>query len=115
MGYRSDVIICIPEAHYNEVLKHPESKIFQYLTDLPEPNKTVWMSPDGVNKWIHLFIDYVKWYDNYDDVKTITEWYSSFPEYQFFRLGEDFEDIEVDNQSNFDDFYYVPHEFVPDF
>ena len=97
MGYRSEVAIKC------------EEKAFEMLR---ETYKRVDLVPDKVYKDGDCFIlywDWIKWYEDYDDISAIEEVMSKLDRlndttgygYRFMRLGENDDDVEI-RQNNYD-------------
>ena len=96
MGYRSDVAIAFKEELAKRFLNECTTKIaLETLRSCEKHYK------DG---WIMFYYSDVKWYDDYEEVKAITQFMDNFQEtddsenYEFHRMGEDSEDYEYTNQ-----------------
>ena len=103
MGYYSNVIICIPKADYDEVIYHSNCGLYESLCH--SQSRRVNAICSGID-WTILYFDDIKWYDSYWFVSEITKWYKGLPEYQFYRLGEEFGDYEGDNHSGECNLFY---------
>jgi hypothetical protein len=110
MGYRSDVtIIMYPSADHRD--KFAALKLY-VDENLPDEFKVV---GEGDRRYLHCYIDGVKWYDSYEEVDTYSKLFSEWDEvfadpddpsakeglqadtifqYEFMRIGEDYEDVE---------------------
>ena len=110
MGYRSDVtIIMYPSADHRD--KFAALKLYVDET-LPDEFEVI---GEGDRRYLHCYIDGVKWYDSYEEVsaytKAFNEWDEMFADpddpsakkgwqadtifqYEFLRIGEDYEDVE---------------------
>jgi hypothetical protein len=110
MGYRSDVtMIMYPSADHRD--KFAALKLY-VDENLPDEFKVV---GEGDRRYLHCYIDGVKWYDSYEEVDTysklFSEWDDMFADpddpsakeglqadtifqYEFMRIGEDYEDVE---------------------
>jgi hypothetical protein len=110
MGYRSDVtMIMYPSADHRD--KFAALKLY-VDENLPDEFEVI---GEGDRRYLHCYIDGVKWYDSYEEVsaytKAFNEWDDMFadPEdpsaqeglqadpifhYEFMRIGEDYEDVE---------------------
>ena len=110
MGYRSDVtIIMYPSADHRD--KFAALKLY-VDENLPDEFEVV---GEGDRRYLHCYIDGVKWYDSYEEVDTysklFSEWDKLFADpddpsakeglqadpifhYEFMRIGEDYEDVE---------------------
>jgi hypothetical protein len=110
MGYRSDVtIIMYPSADHRD--KFAALKLY-VDENLPDEFEVI---GEGDRRYLHCYIDGVKWYDSYEEVsaytKAFNEWDDMFADpddpsakeglhadpifhYEFMRIGEDYEDVE---------------------
>ena len=110
MGYRSDVtIIMYPSADHRD--KFAALKLY-VDENLPDEFKVI---GEGDRRYLHCYIDGVKWYDSYEEVDTYSKLFSEWDEmfadpddpsakeglqadtifqYEFMRIGEDYEDVE---------------------
>ena len=110
MGYRSDVtIIMYPSADHRD--KFAALKLY-VDENLPDEFEVI---GEGDKRYLHCFIDCVKWYDDYEEVqiynKLFSEWDEMFADpddpiakeglraepifnYEFMRIGEEYEDVE---------------------
>jgi hypothetical protein len=110
MGYRSDVtMIMYPSADHRD--KFAALKLY-VDENLPDEFKVV---GEGDRRYLHCYIDGVKWYDSYEEVDTYSKLFSEWDElfatpddpsakegwqadtifqYEFMRIGEDYEDVE---------------------
>jgi hypothetical protein len=110
MGYRSDVtIIMYPSADHRD--KFAALKLYVDET-LPDEFEVI---GEGDRRYLHCYIDGVKWYDSYEEVDTYSKLFSEWDElfadpddpsakeglqadtifqYEFMRIGEDYEDVE---------------------
>jgi hypothetical protein len=110
MGYRSDVtMIMYPSADHRD--KFALLKLY-VDENLPDEFKVV---GEGDRRYLHCYIDGVKWYDSYEEVDTYSKLFSEWDEmfadpddpsakeglqadtifqYEFMRIGEDYEDVE---------------------
>lgn len=120
MGYRSEVAVAIPKKVYEEnriiaegfQKEHPDSYKYELLLN---PSKII-NKEDSY--FTVLYWDYLKWYREFEDVKTITDIIENLDEsepYAFLRLGEEAGDIEeiyhegtkdIGDESVYDQFYY---------
>ena len=106
MGYRSDVtIIMYPSADHRD--KFAALKLYVDET-LPDEFEVI---GEGDRRYLHCYIDGIKWYEGYEEVDVYTrafsEWEDTFrdeadPEgepifhYEFMRIGEGYEDVVYD-------------------
>lgn len=110
MGYRSDVtIIMYPSADHRD--KFAALKLY-VDENLPDEFEVI---GEGDRRYLHCYIDGVKWYDSYEEVDTYSKLFSEWDEmfadpddpsakeglqadtifqYEFMRIGEDYEDVE---------------------
>ena len=110
MGYRSDVtIIMYPSENHRD--KFAALKLY-VDENLPDEFEVI---GEGDKRYLHCFIDCVKWYDDYEEVqiynKLFSEWDEMFADpddpiakeglraepifnYEFMRIGEEYEDVE---------------------
>ena len=110
MGYRSDVtMIMYPSADHRD--KFAALKLY-VDENLPDEFKVI---GEGDRRYLHCYIDGVKWYDSYEEVDTYSKLFSEWDEmfadpddpsakeglqadtifqYEFMRIGEDYEDVE---------------------
>jgi hypothetical protein len=110
MGYRSDVtMIMYPSADHRD--KFAALKLY-VDENLPDEFEVI---GEGDRRYLHCYIDGVKWYDSYEEVsaytKAFNEWDDMFAapddpsakeglqadpifHYEFLRIGEDYEDVE---------------------
>ena len=110
MGYRSDVtMIMYPSADHRD--KFAALKLYVDET-LPDEFEVI---GEGDRRYLHCYIDGVKWYDSYEEVDTYSKLFSEWDEmfadpddpsakkgwqadtifqYEFLRIGEDYEDVE---------------------
>ena len=108
MGYRSDVtIVMYPKR------KEDFAALKLYVDEtLPDEFEVI---GEGDRRYLHCYIDGVKWYDSYEEVDTYSKLFSEWDElfadpddpsakkgwqadtifqYEFLRIGEDYEDVE---------------------
>jgi hypothetical protein len=110
MGYRSDVtMIMYPSADHRD--KFAALKLY-VDENLPDEFEVI---GEGDRRYLHCYIDGVKWYDSYEEVDTYSKLFSEWDElfadpddpsakkgwqadtifqYEFLRIGEDYEDVE---------------------
>jgi hypothetical protein len=105
MGYRSDVtMIMYPSEGHRD--KFALLKLY-VDENLPDEFEVI---GEGDRRYLHCYIDGVKWYEGYEEVDVYTrafsEWEGMFrdeeePEaplfhYEFIRIGEEYEDVVYD-------------------
>ena len=108
MGYRSEVAYVIKfdkpedrEAYINMMIVANNEHTTQALKELSK------LEDDK----LFFHADDVKWYDGYEDVKAHTQIYIQAVElfegagYRFTRIGEEMEDIEIEEDGDYDDLW----------
>jgi hypothetical protein len=110
MGYRSDVtMIMYPSADHRDKFSLLKLYVDENLPDQFE------VTGEGDDRYLYCYIEGVKWYDSYEEVKkyikAFNEWDEMFADpddpsvdegfqadpifnYEFLRIGEDYEDVE---------------------
>lgn len=107
MGYRSDVVVILPEHVYRKLLDKiavisdydTKQEVYMLL------NEAKILQHDETHDVLIIWLD-IKWYNedqDYKDIAFIDEFLHSLPDkdYLFLRTGEDIDDNEV-----FGDYYY---------
>jgi len=87
MGYRSEVAIVIENEAFEELLKKAKAENNDAY-DLIK-NGSVYQT----KKFTTLYFEWVKWYEDYEDVQLIESFIREIP-HVFKRIGEDYDDIE---------------------
>ena len=105
MGYRSDVTMVIyPKFGHRD--KFAALKLY-VDENLPDQFEVV---GEGYDRYLHCYIEGVKWYDSYEEVdaynKAFSKWEDMFrdeeePEaplfhFEFMRVGEEYEDVQYE-------------------
>ena len=105
MGYRSDVtIVMYPKFGHRD--KFAALKLY-VDENLPDQFEVV---GEGYDRYLHCYIEGVKWYDSYEEVdaynKAFSKWEGMFrdeeePEaplfhFEFMRVGEEYEDVQYE-------------------
>ena len=110
MGYRSDVtMIMYPSADHRD-----KFTLLKLYVDETFPDKFEVIG-EGDRRYLHCYIDGVKWYEGYEEVDVYTrafsEWEQVFADpnrdptrsehapifhYEFMRVGEEYEDVVYD-------------------
>lgn len=105
MGYRSDVAMVF----YGNVSQFPKLKewvdtnLVPVLVDQGEPMPTEFQIFKDEVKGFKLVWDFVKWYEDYDDIKALEAVWNKFDEDfgsheqifgEFIRIGEENDDVE---------------------
>ena len=110
MGYRSEVAVVIAfkdEAQRDTFLALQLAKKDDDINEALKEVKKL-----ETNKLFYYASD-VKWYESYDFVKAVTNLYLEAVElygndgagYRFTRIGEEVEDIEIEENGNYDDLW----------
>ena len=87
MGYRSDVAIAIENEAFKELLEKAKAEnddAFEFIQRA---------SIYRTDKFTTLYFEWVKWYEDYEDVQFIESFIRKIP-HVFKRIGEDYDDIE---------------------
>ena len=111
MGYRSDVtMIMYPSADHRD-----KFALLKLYVDETFPDKFEVIG-EGDRRYLHCYIDGVKWYEEYEDdvyTRAFSEWDEMFADpddpsakeglqadtifqYEFMRIGEEYEDVVYD-------------------
>jgi hypothetical protein len=121
MGYRSDVtMVMYPSAGHKD--KFAALKLY-VDENLPDQFEVV---GEGDGRYLYCYMDGVKWYDNYEEVrKIIAEWEDTFKDkdepdtplfhFEFMRVGENMDDVEYDCSSYADRVIHVNREVYINF
>lgn len=99
MGYRSDVALTLRKGDVLELIKQAKG------------NETVrpFMCMAHVvdqSEYVTFYWEWVKWYDDYEEIQFITAFYRNLDEYSFKRIGEDTSDIEEEWDGDDDNIVY---------
>ena len=91
MGYRSDVSLTIEKPDFDKLLEQVQSS----------NDNIKWMF-NTAKKLIHgqlvtLYWEWVKWYEEFEEVEFFEKFYQKLDHYKFIRLGED-------DNDNYEDF-----------
>ena len=111
MGYRSDVtMIMYPSTDHRD-----KFALLKLYVDENFPDEFEVRETDTARQYLYCYIEGVKWYDSYEEVqkytKAFNEWDEMFADpddpsakkgwqadtifqYEFMRIGEDYEDVE---------------------
>lgn len=131
MGYRSDVtIIVYPNSRHRDKFAALKLFIDENLPDEFEVNGK------GEERYLYCFINSRKWYDGYEEVdkynKLFSEWDEMFADpddpiakeglraepifnYEFMRIGEEYEDVEYHQSCGADHALNMSRETYVDF
>jgi hypothetical protein len=104
MGYRSDVYLAVKKEEVEKV-DHAHTLIGKLLSQAG----TIDVRDDKIYYEFHN----VKWYDGYEDIAALMDWLAELDEtcedflapYQFVRIGEEYEDIELLGSWEFGEMY----------
>lgn len=103
MGYRSDVRIVIKKKDYPKFNKYVEDYIAEKQAQY-NLMEHIDVKEEGTQT-IYIGWNYLKWYKEYPEVQAVHEALNKFNDeglsFTFARMGEDYEDFEVDN-NNYD-------------
>lgn len=110
MGYRSEVAVVIAFKDEAQRDMFISLQVAKKNEDINEALKEV--KKLETNK-LFYYADDVKWYESYDFVKAVTNLYLEAVElygndgagYRFTRIGEEVEDIEIEENGNYDDLW----------
>lgn len=99
MGYYSSVALTLRKEDALELIKQTKK------------NETVWSLMCTAHvvdqyEYVTFHWEWVKWYDNFEDVQFITGFYRNLEEYSFKRIGEDNSDIEDEWNGDDDNIVY---------
>ena len=99
MGYYSSVALTLRKEDALELIKQTKE------------NETVWSlmrmaHTVDQNEYITFHWEWVKWYDDFEDIQFITGFYRNLEEYSFKRIGEDNSDIEEEWNGDDDNIVY---------
>ena len=87
MGYRSEVAITLPNKNFMELLAKSKA----------ENNYAYELIKDGsiyqTDKFTTMCFDWIKWYEDDEDIKFIEDFIRGVP-HVFSRIGEEYDDIE---------------------
>lgn len=127
MGYRSEVAYVVAfrskqlRDTYIALVKTHGGTLLEALMECEAPEPEV----DGGEARLNFYCDYVKWYDDFEDVKAHTKLYEwaveLYPEdcaYKFIRVGEESGDVQDDDDGvndlvPYDDFYPTQSMQIP--
>lgn len=103
MGYCSDVRIVMKKKDYPKFNKYVEDYIAEKQAKF-NLMKHIDIKEEGTQT-IYIGWNYLKWYKEYPEVQAVHEALNKFNDeglsFTFARMGEDYEDFEVDN-NNYD-------------
>lgn len=99
MGYYSDVALTLRKEDATELIKQAKEneKVWPFMCTAHMINQ---------NEYVTLHWEWVKWYDDYEEIQFITAFYRNLDEYSFKRIGEDNSDIEEEWNGDDDNIAY---------
>lgn len=99
MGYRSDVALTLRKKDALELIKQAKEnnavRPFMCMAHVADQDE-----------YVTFYWEWVKWYDDYEEIQFITALYRNLDEYSFKRIGEDNSDIEEEWNGDDDDIVY---------
>ena len=87
MGYKSETAITIENEAFKELLAKAKAECIDAFAFIKSA------SIYRTDKFTTMYFDWVKWYDDYEDVQFIEDFISEIP-HVFKRIGEDYDDID---------------------
>ncbi len=99
MGYRSEIALTMFESDYQEMLK----KAYRESKDVALPFITRYAHLYKSDDIVTIYWDWVKWYEEYEDVRFVIDFIHNDIPYKFTRVGESVGDIEEEfNGENYE-------------
>ena len=103
MGYRSDVAIVMKEKDFHTMLEEVKQTEIEWLNGWilsgynhpKSKNKPFSELNPQSDDWVVLYWEWVKWYDDYQEVAFIENFLQKINQYDFIRIGEDDDDTEI--------------------
>ena len=99
MGYYSDVALTLRKKNALELIKQAKgnnaARPFMCMAQVVDQSE-----------YVTFYWEWVKWYDDYEEIQFITDFYSNLDEYSFKRIGEDNSDIEEEWNGDDDNIAY---------
>lgn len=115
MGYYSDAALCLRERDFKELLAEEKKVGSDAYNFLALADITV-IDECGGDKVLCVRWTSVKWYHDFEEIQVIEAWMdegNGYHPYNFVRLGEDYEDIEHRQSSNYEfDEYIYPERYI---
>lgn len=99
MGYRSDVALTLRKEDALELIK--QAKENETVRPFMRMAHTI-----DQNEYVTFHWEWVKWYDDFEDIRFIAGFYRNLEEYSFKRIGEDNSDIEEEWNGDDDNIVY---------
>ena len=105
MGYYSDVVIALKKADFHKM----KSEIYYNILDkdLQKLTKEVLSLAEkteierNTEDYLVLRWAYIKWDSFFGEIKYINDYLLKLPHYDFVRIGEDYDDIEVYHKTGY--------------
>lgn len=107
MGYVSDVAIVLSSEDSERFASEVSGDTLDFWRSA---ERKTFVREDGVQCVVLLWKD-IKWYKGFKEVDAIEAFLSTVP-HEFLRSGEEFEDVEHQNTSDYDDFLFVEKKVV---
>lgn len=105
MGYYSYVALALLESDYEELRNIPDiSDDVIYLldhADLSQKHAIEYLDDSKTVVFRFLYWDEVKWYGGCPEIAFLMKFIKSKDIYDYVRIGENDEDIEIDNKGNY--------------
>ena len=103
MGYRSDVAIVMKAKDFHSMLGEAKRSSIEWLNgwlmgayrNQNAKNKPWHKVDPNSDEWIALYWEWVKWYESYEEIDFVENFLHKINQYDFVRIGEDYEDTEV--------------------
>ena len=99
MGYRSDVALTLRKEDALELIKQAKES---YAV---RPFMCIAHGVDQ-DEYVTFYWEWVKWYDDYEELQFISAFYRNLAEYSFKRIGEDTSDIDEEWDGDDDNIAY---------
>ena len=100
MGYRSDVKIAMLKEDFDEMIARGEYTKHNYILDRDAMDYYKELDRGDNVVVVVCGWDGIKWYPEYTDISYVEDYLAEIEEkgkpYTFMRIGEDYEDIEID-------------------
>ena len=95
MGYRSDVSLTIEQSDFNKLLEQVENanEEIKWLFNLA--------SKFVSESYITLYWEWVKWYEEFEEIEFFETFYKNLDHYKFIRIGENAEDNYEDYRGDY--------------
>lgn len=97
MGYRSDVSLTIEKPDFDKLLEEINSSDHYVKQMFNSAKKLV------CGSFVTLYWEWVKWYEEFEEVEFFEKFYQKLDHYKFIRLGENEEDNYEDYRGDYID------------